>query len=40
VVREHDTFGVLALSLHPSGYSWRFVPVGDSFNDRGRGRCH
>src|SRR5205823_756582 len=25
-VRNADTFGVLELSLSPSGYSWQFVP--------------
>lgn len=40
VVRQHDTFGVLALRLHPRSYTWRFVPVGDGFHDRGHGRCH
>lgn len=40
LVRESDTFGVLALRLDPGRYSWRFVPVGDGFHDRGSGRCH
>jgi acid phosphatase type 7 len=40
VVRQHSTFGVLAMTLSPTSYSWRFVPVGDGFHDSGRGRCH
>jgi hypothetical protein len=40
VVRNNDTFGVLALRLRPGDYDWRFVPVGDGFRDSGRGTCH
>jgi hypothetical protein len=40
-VRNNDTFGVLKLTLHPTGYAWRFVPeAGKSFTDAGTGRCH
>jgi predicted phosphohydrolase len=40
-VREARTFGVLKLTLHPSGYDWRFVPVaGQSFTDSGTTNCH
>ena len=40
-VRHSGTFGILALTLHPSGYDWRFVPVaGSSFTDSGSGSCH
>jgi hypothetical protein len=39
-VREDDTFGVLDLKLHPLGYDWKFVPVGDGFHDSGSGTCH
>ena len=36
-----DTFGVLKLTLHPAGYSWKFVPVaGSAFTDTGTARCH
>jgi calcineurin-like phosphoesterase family protein len=38
----HDdaTFGVLRLTLHPTSYSWEFVPVaGGSFRDSGSGTC-
>lgn len=40
-VRNNDTFGVLKLVLHQTGYEWEFVPeVGKSFADRGNARCH
>ncbi len=40
-VRNNDTFGVLKLTLHPSGYDWEFVPVaGGTFHDAGSRRCH
>jgi hypothetical protein len=40
-VRNADTSGVLKLTLHPSGYEWKFVPVaGKSFTDSGSGQCH
>ena len=40
-VRNDDTHGVLKLTLHPTSYSWAFVPVaGKSFADAGRGDCH
>jgi hypothetical protein len=40
-VRNADTYGVLKLTLHPTGYDWRFVPVvGKSFTDSGSGECH
>jgi hypothetical protein len=40
-VRNSGTFGVLALTLHPSGYDWRFVPEqGKTFADSGSGVCH
>jgi alkaline phosphatase len=41
VVRNNTTFGVLALTLHPAGYDFRFIPVpGSSFTDAGSGTCH
>lgn len=41
LVRSNNTFGVLALTLHPAGYDWRFVPVaGKTFTDSGAGACH
>lgn len=40
-VRNADTFGVLAFTLHPGGYDWRFVPeAGRTFSDSGTGLCH
>lgn len=42
-VRNNRTYGVLALTLRPAGYDWRFVPVrrsGRTFTDAGTGRCH
>lgn len=41
VVRNDDTFGVLKLTLHSSGYHWEFVPEeGKTFTDAGWGYCH
>ena len=40
-VRNSDTFGILSLTLHPTGYDWEFVPeAGGQFHDRGAGQCH
>ena len=41
LVRNTDTFGVLELTLHPTGYDWKFVreAVG-SFSDSGSASCH
>jgi acid phosphatase type 7 len=40
-VRNSDTYGILELTLHPTSYDWRFVPVpGRTFSDVGSGRCH
>ncbi|SDQ10847.1 metallophosphoesterase [Quadrisphaera sp. DSM 44207] len=39
-VRQNDTFGVLALTLHPDRYDWEFVPVeGGDFEDAGTAAC-
>jgi hypothetical protein len=36
-----DTFGVLELTLRPTGYDWRFIPeAGKTFTDAGSGVCH
>jgi calcineurin-like phosphoesterase family protein len=36
-----DTFGVLALRLHPSSYDWKFVPeAGRTYSDSGSQACH
>ena len=40
---DNTTWGVLALTLHPGSYDWRFVPAGGafgSFTDAGTGSCH
>ena len=40
-VRHSSTFGILSLTLHPTSYSWRFVPIaGKTFSDSGSGSCH
>ena len=40
-VRDSSSFGVLALTLGPTGYAWRFVPEqGASFTDAGSDACH
>lgn len=39
--KQADTFGVLALTLGATSYSWSFLPIGDApFRDDGRGKCH
>jgi peptidoglycan/xylan/chitin deacetylase (PgdA/CDA1 family) len=39
--RNDATFGVLELTLRPSGYSWQFVPeAGKLFTDTGSASCH
>lgn len=40
-VRNNDTFGVLKLTLKPTGYDWKFIPeAGKAFTDSGSGSCH
>ena len=40
-VAQHDTFGVLKLTLSPDSYSWTFVPeAGKTFTDSGATMCH
>jgi hypothetical protein len=40
LVRNNDTFGVLKLVLHPTSYSWRFLPeAGKTFTDSGWNYC-
>jgi hypothetical protein len=40
-VAQNTTFGVLELTLHPSSYDWRFVPIaGSRWTDSGSGQCH
>src|SRR5690606_23092006 len=39
-VRDNSTYGVLKLTLEPTGYRWEFIPVaGGSFTDSGQGVC-
>jgi len=41
LARNNNTFGVLKLVLHPTGWDWRFMPVaGQSFTDSGSSSCH
>ncbi|MFL5782452.1 MAG: LamG-like jellyroll fold domain-containing protein [Thermoleophilaceae bacterium] len=40
-VRDNSTFGVLQVTLHPTSYDWKFVPIaGQSFTDSGSTSCH
>jgi len=40
-VRNNTAFGVLKLTLRPTGYDWKFIPeAGKSFTDSGSGSCH
>ena len=38
--RDSETFGILALTLLPKRYGWRFIPAVGSFTDVGSGVCH
>ena len=39
-VQNNDTYGVLQLTLHPTSYTWKFVPeAGKTFNDSGTAPC-
>jgi acid phosphatase type 7 len=39
-VAQNDTFGVLFLTLHPTGYSWEFRPeAGKTWTDTGTAGC-
>ena len=40
-VQNADTFGILKLTLAPTGYSWQFAPIaGQTFTDGGSALCH
>jgi len=40
-VGNDTTWGVLALTLHPTGFDWQFVPeAGATFTDSGSAACH
>jgi hypothetical protein len=38
--RDSTSFGILALTLRPRSYVWRFLPAVGSFTDSGSARCH
>jgi hypothetical protein len=40
-LRADDSYGLLALDLGATGYSWQFVPIpGDELQDSGSAQCH
>jgi hypothetical protein len=40
-VRDSSAYGLLTMTLHPTGYDFRFVPeAGKTFTDSGSGSCH
>ncbi len=40
IVRNTNTFGILALTLHQGSYDWSFKPAVGSFTDSGSATCH
>ena len=41
LVRNDNSFGVMQISLKPTGYTWRFVPApGYTFTDSGSANCN
>ena len=39
----NETFGILKLTLHPTGYDWQFIPTdptNPAFHDAGSAPCH
>jgi hypothetical protein len=39
--RQHDTYGVLKLTLHAASYDWEFVAeAGKTYTDSGSTACH
>ena len=39
-IRNSTTQGVIKLTLHATGYDWKFMPVaGATFTDAGSGTC-
>ena len=41
ILDQNTTFGVLRLTLHPTGYAWRFQPeAGKSWTDSGAASYH
>lgn len=40
VVRSNNSFGILKVTLHPTGYDWQFMPIaGSTLNDNGSSTC-
>jgi hypothetical protein len=40
-ITNYTTYGILRLTLHPSGFDWDYVPAaGGTFTDSGTGTCH
>ena len=39
-VRNASAFGVLEMTLHPNGYTWRFLSDSGAVLDQGAGLCH
>jgi chitodextrinase len=40
-VRNNDTFGIMKMTLRPTGYDWQFIrAAGGSFTDSGSTACH
>jgi chitodextrinase len=40
-VRDSSTYGILAVTLHPTSYDWQFIPeAGKTFTDSGSTACH
>jgi hypothetical protein len=40
LARQNTEFGVLQLTLNPTSYSWKYIPVSGSFSDSGTATCH
>jgi acid phosphatase type 7 len=40
LVSNDADFGVLKLTLHPSSYTWQFLPISGVFTDSGTAQCH
>ncbi len=40
IVRQGNLLGVIQVTLHADGWSWRFLSTDGSFTDEGSDRCH
>ncbi len=40
VTQLENVFGVLKLILHPTSYTWQFIPISGTFKDSGTVACH